>query len=370
MSDTPLDRYRQCLQNNQLQADPAQLRAVERLQLTYEALVAQQQRTLRRGWMQKLAPFKRTRDPLIQGVYLWGGVGRGKTFLMDLFFDTLPLETKKRTHFHRFMRQVHSELTRLKGEVNPLDKVAEAMAKETSVLCFDEFFVSDITDAMILANLLRALFQRGVTLIATSNIEPDGLYRDGLQRERFLPAIALLNQCTDVINVDNGTDYRLRELVKAEVFYAPLNSAAEQALQQCFKRLIPDPAAMRQDVELAIEKRVIRARYEADDVIWFEFDALCNGPRSQNDYIVLAKEYHAVIISSVPALGRHNDDQARRFVYLVDEFYDRGVKLILSAERPLTQLYSGGKLEFEFCRTVSRLLEMQSEAYLAQPHRP
>lgn len=365
MSLPPVERYQQDTQKAGFQADPAQQKAVERLQRLYEELLVVRPPS---PWWRKL--FARSQTQPLKGVYLWGGVGRGKTYLMDCFYEALPFEQKMRTHFHRFMRQVHSELTRLKGEKNPLDKVADALADKARVICFDEFFVSDITDAMILANLLKAMFSRGMTLVATSNIEPAGLYQNGLQRERFLPAIELLQVHTETVNVDGGIDYRLRALEKAELYHAPLGAAAEAALQRCFRDLVPEDHSVNCDTALLIEGRTITARAEADDVVWFDFAALCDGPRSQNDYIVLAKEYHAVLVANVPALGRHNDDQARRFVYLVDEFYDRRVKLILSAALPLHELYSEGKLSFEFQRTLSRLLEMQSHDYLALAHRP
>jgi cell division protein ZapE len=367
MPDTPLGRYQRDLQKDGFLEDSAQRRGVERLQRLFEELV-EANRSRQSFWSAWIPWRPRTERP--RGVYLWGGVGRGKTYLMDVFFETLPFPQKMRTHFHRFMRRVHAELTLLKGEKNPLDKVADALAAEAQVICFDEFFVADITDAMILGNLLKALFARGVTLVATSNIEPDGLYKDGLQRERFLPAIHLLNSHMDVLNIDGGVDYRLRALVKADLFHSPIDEAAEQALAACFHRLVPDSSTIHQNVILEVEGRDIIARYEADDVIWFDFAALCDGPRSQNDYIVLAKEYHAVMVSGVPQFVGKNDDQARRFIYLVDEFYDRKVKLVLSAASPIAALYVDGRLKFEFQRTVSRLLEMQSEEYLGQPHRP
>jgi len=366
MSETPLYRYMRDLQKDGFSADNAQRAAVERLQRLFDELVLQNQR--QPGLFSWLPWAHKPEAP--RGVYLWGGVGRGKTYLMDLFFETLPFPRKMRTHFHRFMRRVHAELTALKGQKNPLEKVADALAAEALVICFDEFFVSDITDAMILGNLLKALFERGVTLVATSNIQPDGLYKDGLQRERFIPAIKLLNQYLEVLNVDGGVDYRLRALVKADLFHSPLSDASEQALDICFHRLVPDSSIIHRDVTLEVEGRKMHARCEADDVIWFDFAALCDGPRSQNDYIVLAKEYHAVLVSGVPQFAGKNDDQARRFIYMVDEFYDRRVKLVLSAASPIADLYKEGKLGFEFQRTVSRLLEMQSEEYLAQPHRP
>ena len=266
---------------------------------------------------------------------------------------------------------MHDELSAYQGHKNPLLKVADIIAAEARVICFDEFFVVDITDAMILAGLMEALFERGTTLVATSNIEPQGLYREGLQRERFLPAISLLLQYTKVINVDGGVDYRLRALQQAALYYSSLSDSSEEELSACFERLAPDVQAAETDTSLLINGRAILARRRVDDVVWFDFPDLCDGPRSQRDYIELAHEYHAVLLSNVPELGVGNDDQARRFIYMVDEFYDRAVKLVISAEKPIAQLYSaGGRLSFEFQRTQSRLLEMQSEEYLARAHKP
>lgn len=365
MTDTPLDRYERDLQKPGFQADAAQRRAVDHLQRLFLELQTQRPG----GWRRLFAPLIAPVAP-VRGLYLWGGVGRGKTYLMDLFFESLPFPQKMRTHFHRFMRRVHAELTLLKGEKNPLDKVAAVLASEARVICFDEFFVADITDAMILANLLKALFARGVVLVTTSNVEPSDLYKDGLQRVRFLPAIDLLREHMTILNVDGGTDYRLRALVKAELYYSPLGSASELAMEECFLRLVPGSRTIRHNLDLDVEGRMIRAQREAEDVVWFDFKALCDGPRSQHDYIVLAKEYHAVLVSHVPEFSQRNDDQARRFIYLVDEFYDRRIKLVLSAAKPLDTLYGDGRLRFEFQRTQSRLLEMQSQEYLALPHQP
>ncbi len=364
MPKPPYAQYQADLATAGFTADAAQLAAVNRLQLLYEQLDAEARR--RPGLMQRLG-LARPAAP-IKGVYLWGGVGRGKTYVMDLFFDGLPLEKKMRTHFHRFMRRVHAELTLLKGEKNPLNKVAQRLADEARVICFDEFFVSDITDAMILAGLLDALFRQGVILVATSNLAPADLYRDGLQRVRFLPAIDLLHQHMDIIELDGGTDYRLRTLVQANLFQHPLGAAAEQALEACFQALVREQAVLRHDLALSVEGRPIVARREAGGVCWFEFSELCEGPRSQNDYLVLAREYHTVIVSNVPPLGADREDAARRFIFLVDVFYDQRVKLILSSANSLRTIYQGGRLEFEFQRTVSRLLEMQSQEYLALPH--
>lgn len=366
--DSPLARYQKDLQRPGFTRDAAQARAVEALQALFEQLVRAEQP--QSPW-QRLRRRVLNRHPEpVPGLYLWGGVGRGKTYLMDNFYETLPFERKLRVHFHRFMRRVHAELKQLDGQKNPLEQVADRIGADARVICFDEFFVSDITDAMILGTLMQALFERGVTLVATSNIPPDRLYKDGLQRARFLPAIEQIKQHTQVLEVDGGDDYRLRALEQAELYHSPLDAAADESLMASFQSLVPAEGEIRADQTLEIEGRSIRARYLAEDVAWFEFDALCDGPRSQNDYIELAREYHAVVLSNVPALGRTNDDQARRFVNLVDEFYDRRVKLVVSAAEPLVSLYGEGRLGFEFQRTVSRLLEMQSHDYLAQPHKP
>jgi cell division protein ZapE len=238
------------------------------------------------------------------------------------------------------------------------------------VICFDEFFVSDITDAMILATLLEELFKNGVTLVATSNIVPDGLYKDGLQRARFLPAIALLKEHTEIVNVDSGIDYRLRALEQAELFHWPLDAAAEESLEKSFRSLLPEHCVVQENEALMVENRSLTARKVGDDVAWFEFRELCDGPRSQNDYIELGKIFHAVLLANVEQMGVAKEDMARRFINLVDEFYDRNVKLIISAEVELKDLYSGGRLNFEFQRTLSRLLEMQSHEFLSRPHKP
>lgn len=302
------------------------------------------------------------------GLYLWGGVGRGKTYLVDAFYDCLPFKRKMRVHFHRFMQRVHLELGSLEGEKNPLEIVADKLSQEARVICFDEFFVTDIADAMILGGLMEGLFARGVTLVATSNIEPVHLYENGLQRQRFLPAIALVEKYTKVVNVDAGVDYRLRTLQQAELYHSPLDEGADRSLQDSFTRLAPEVGKHWERLE--INGRYLTCRCVADDVVWFDFAELCDGPRSQNDYIELARIFHAVLISGVPEFVPDHNDQARRFINLVDEFYDRNVKLVLAAAKPLLELYGGGQLEFEFQRTVSRLQEMQSYEYLAREHKP
>lgn len=366
---SPLEHYRRNLDEEGFVADAAQQAAVEKLDKLYKNLLqrgdAIPKKNLFERWhLSKPKPV----EPVI-GLYFWGGVGRGKTFLMDSFYEALPLERKMRLHFHRFMRRVHKELKSLDGQKNPLESVADRIAEEAVVLCFDEFFVSDIGDAMILGTLLEHLFDRGVTLVATSNIAPDGLYENGLQRSRFLPAIALLKRFTEVVNVDGGIDYRLRALTKAELYHTPLDWEADRSLRASFDSLSSEPA--RADVDIEVEGRPLRARYlAADGVAWFDFRALCDGPRSQNDYIELARVYHTIVLSDVPCLREGQDDMARRFVNLVDEFYDHRVKLVISAETPPEQIYQGLGLRFEFQRTVSRLLEMQSQEYLGQAHQP
>ncbi|MBT6106459.1 cell division protein ZapE [Porticoccaceae bacterium] len=367
---TPKLSYQNDLSRDGFVADASQAQAVEHLEALYQRLVARQAKPAAGILGGLLKRFAHSAPEPEKGLYFWGGVGRGKTYLMDNFFETLPFERKMRVHFHRFMRRVHQDLKRHKGQTNPLVLVADTIADETCIICFDEFFVSDITDAMILGLLLEELFARGVCLVATSNIVPDQLYLNGLQRQRFLPAIALLNKHCKVVNVDGGIDHRLRALEKAELYHSPLDADADRAIQATFESLVPVEGETKRGVDLDVEGRPIPVLVLAEDIVWFDFSAICEGPRSQNDYIEIAREFHAVMISNVPALGLANDDAARRFINLVDEFYDRSVKLALSASEPLASLYSGGRLEFEFARTESRLLEMQSREYLARPHRP
>ncbi len=368
MSLSPIERYRQDLQKPGFQYDACQEQVVEHLQNLYERLLARERKVGKKRFLGVWGEVKSV-DPET-GLYLWGGVGRGKTYLMDTFFDSLPFDDKMRAHFHRFMRRVHQELTRYAGQKDPLKAIAEKISQESRIICFDEFFVSDITDAMLLGNLFQELFKRGVSLVATSNIVPDQLYQNGLQRERFVPAIALVKQFTKVVHVDSPTDYRLRALEKAELYHSPLDGEAEKSLQVSFNSLKPEHAEVGSDVPLEVEGRPISAKQVCEDVVWFDFFALCDGPRSQNDYIELAKEYHAVLISNIPEFTHKNNDQARRFINLIDEFYDHNVKLVISAEKPLSDMYESGSLGFEFERTTSRLLEMQSHEYLARAHKP
>ncbi len=362
----PWQRYQADLQRSGFSYDPAQEEAVRHLQALYEALVSEDSGPKPLGRL--LQRLRRPRPEPVRGLYLWGGVGRGKTYLVDTFYESLPFPQKRRLHFHRFMQMVHGELKQLRDQQDPLKLVARRLAPRTRVLCFDEFFVSDIADAMILGGLLEALFDEGVTLVATSNIPPDQLYHDGLQRERFLPAIALIKQHTKVLNVDGGVDYRLRFLERAEIYHVPHDAAAERQLAEDFRQIAGSEG--RADATLQVEGRPIKARRLADGVAWFDFDALCDGPRSQTDYIELARLFHTVLLGGIPQLTPERDDQARRFISLVDEFYDRNVKLIMTAAVPATELYAGKRLAFAFERTVSRLQEMQSQEYLARPHKP
>ena len=357
---SPRQRYQQDLQREGFSADPAQALAVDALQTVYEQLLAQPPK--------RRLGSSRLRWPAVPGLYFWGGVGRGKTYLMDLFYEALPFSRKRRTHFHRFMLDVHERRRRYPDMRDPLGKVAEELADEVRVLCFDEFFVSDIADAMILGRLMEALFARGVTLIATSNIAPDGLYKDGLQRQNFLPAIETLKRHVRVLNVDHGVDYRLRYLTDAQLYLSPCDSACEEKLALYFRRFAGQDG--QHCVNLDIHGRELTARQRAPGVVWFDFGELCEGPRGAADYIELAHLHHTLLLSRVPQLTVADENEARRFITLVDELYDRGVKLIVAADVPLEQLYRGERLLFEFARTRSRLQEMRSLEYLKQPHKP
>jgi cell division protein ZapE len=369
----PLSRYRQLIDGGSFSPDPHQLAAVEALDELWHELQRRRRpggpldnltgklpgRLLRRVGKRKEAP--------VRGLYLWGGVGRGKTWLMDLFYDSLPAGHKQRVHFHRFMQRVHRELRKLGCVQDPLPRIAANWAANCRVLCLDEFFVADIADAMLLAGLLESLFVSGVTLVTTSNTAPDGLYRDGLQRAKFLPAIELIRQHTRVLELPGAVDYRLRILEQSELFHCPLDAHADQSMTRAFERFA---ANCELDHGLEINGRNFHARRRGDGVIWFEFAELCAKPRGSIDYIEIARAFNTVVLSGVPQLAEQDADAARRFITLVDEFYDRNVKLLLSAAVPPGELYTGQKLACEFRRTTSRLVEMQSRQYLARPHLP
>lgn len=367
---TPLEKYQQDLQRDDFQYDADQENAVKHLQRLYDDLQSKPLPTT--GFKKVLNRWKRVvanqSEHQVQGLYFWGGVGRGKTYLVDTFYDCLPFNNKMRVHFHRFMHRVHDEMKALSGQSDPLKIIAKKFAQETRIICFDEFFVTDITDAMILGTLFEELFAQHVTLVATSNIIPDELYRNGLQRARFLPAIALINKHTEVVNVDSGVDYRLRTLEQAEIYHAPLDTQAKENLHTYFRQLSIDEGVKNADIE--INHRVLSTIENTDGVVHFDFSVLCESARSQSDYMEISRLYHTVILANVKQMHRDNDDAARRFIAMVDEFYERNVKLIISAEVDMPELYTTGTLEFEFKRCLSRLQEMQSHDYLASEHLP
>ncbi|HBL6727957.1 cell division protein ZapE [Serratia liquefaciens] len=373
-AQSPLSRYQRLLAAEEYQADEVQRQAVTQLDHIYQALqqipaVSAPAGGLRGKLSRLLGKSSETaKQRPVQGLYMWGGVGRGKTWLMDMFFHSLPGDRKLRLHFHRFMLRVHEELTELQGQENPLEIIADGFKAQTDVLCFDEFFVSDITDAMLLATLLQALFARGITLVATSNIPPDDLYRNGLQRARFLPAIDLINEYCDVMNVDAGIDYRLRTLTQAHLYLTPLDEQTRQTMDQMFVKL----AGKKGEAApvLQINHRPLQVIHAVDGVLAVDFHTLCEEARSQLDYIALSRLYHSVILYNVRVMGPLKENTARRFLALVDEFYERHVKLVIAAEASMFEIYQGERLKFEYQRCLSRLQEMQSEEYLKLPHLP
>lgn len=339
--------------------DHAQAAALDRLQVLCDDLAAFR--------AARASPLRRlfARPPVPRGVYLWGGVGRGKSFLMDAFFASVPLRRKTRVHFHAFMKGVHDELGTLKRETDPLATVAARIAHRWRLVCFDEFHVSDIADAMILGRLLDALFEAGVVFVMTSNYPPDGLYPHGLQRANFLPAIRLLEERLDVTEVDAGIDYRLRALEQVEAWHVPPGTEAERLLARAFERMRNGPD---EDPRLTIESRTLVAKHRAGSAAWFDFATLCGGPRSQRDYLELAQRFAVLLLSDVPRLSPAQSDAARRFTWLVDILYDHRVKLVASAEGPPAELYVEGRNSHEFARTASRLTEMQTHEYMSAPH--
>ncbi|HCX00085.1 MAG TPA: cell division protein ZapE [Pantoea sp.] len=373
-TSSPLARYEQALSQGDFKPDDVQREAITRLDAVQRALMARQpeQPASGKGLFGRLSRLmgkekSETQTP-VRGLYMWGGVGRGKTWVMDLFFQSIPGNRKLRLHFHRFMLRVHEELTQLQGQSDPLLTIADRFKAETDILCFDEFFVSDITDAMLLGTLMEALFARGITLVATSNIPPDDLYRNGLQRARFLPAIEQIKQHCDVMNVDAGIDYRLRTLTSAHLWNAPLNEATHAEMERMFKALA---GSARDDAPvLEINHRQMATLGVSEGVLAIDFLTLCGEGRSQHDYIELSRRFHSVLLYDVPVMIYKTEDQARRFLALVDEFYERHVKLVVAAETSLYEIYQGTRLKFEYQRCLSRLQEMQSEEYLRLPHLP
>jgi cell division protein ZapE len=354
------EHYEHALTERGFKADPAQRAAVERLQQAYDEWVAYKEQRSNR--LKRLL----TRPEVPRGIYMWGGVGRGKSFLMDAFFLEVPLVRKTRLHFHEFMRGVHRQLDELKGMADPLDEVARRVAKKYRLICFDEFHVSDIADAMILYNLLKGLFDNGVSFVMTSNYEPGTLYPEGLHRDRILPAIALLKEKLDIVNVDAGIDYRKRALEQVHAYHTPSDAVADHALREAFAALADTED---EDPRIHIEAREIRALRRAGSVVWFDFATLCGGPRSQNDYLELASLFHTLVLSGVPCMSAAMSSEARRFTWLIDVLYDHKIKLIMSAEVEPEQLYTEGALANEFHRTVSRIIEMQSYEYMAAERR-
>jgi cell division protein ZapE len=361
-------RLREEVAAGRLEFDAVQLEAAVRLDrlsatLLKSSLSIGEKLRTRLPWF----PALTARAPQ-RGLYLWGGVGRGKTMLMDWFYESLRPSTRQRSHFYRFMRQVHAELRSVKQGARPLETVAQRLSKTVRVICLDEFFVADIADAMILAGLLEGLFRRGVTLITTSNTPPQDLYKDGLQRERFLPAIELIQTHVELVDLNGGIDYRLRQLEMAPTY---LDSTREQTAAQLRRRFAALAGGSSAGPKLiSIEDRDIAAVDTGAGMVWFEFNDLCDGPRSQNDYIELARLYHTIFISNIPEFSGRNDDAARRFIAAIDEFYDRGVKIVVSAAAAPAALYRGDRLQLEFQRAASRLIEMQTQHYLARQHRP
>ncbi|HAU4328411.1 cell division protein ZapE [Citrobacter freundii] len=368
---SPTSRYLQALNDGSHQPDNVQQEAVNRLETIFQELTTRTRPVPQEsGLMARFGKLLGKREPTenmpVRGLYMWGGVGRGKTWLMDLFYHSLPGERKQRLHFHRFMLRVHEELTALQGQSDPLEVIADRFKAQTDVLCFDEFFVSDITDAMLLGGLMKALFARGITLVATSNIPPDELYRNGLQRARFLPAIEAIKQYCDIMNVDAGVDYRLRTLTQAHLWLSPLNDETQQQMDKLWLALAG--AKGEHAPTLEINHRPMPTLAVENQTLAISFTTLCVDARSQHDYIALSRLFHTVLLSDVPVMTPLMESEARRFIALVDEFYERHVKLVVSAASPLYQIYQGERLKFEFQRCLSRLQEMQSEEYLKREH--
>lgn len=366
------EHYKTALQQPDMLQDGAQNQAIIKLEKLSQALVTRDKAGL--PWLlRKLSPWAKYRTKAVPGLYLWGGVGRGKSWLVNLFYEELAIKQKYRVHFHHFMLDIHEKLDALnkqhkKHRKNPLQTIAEQLARKYRVLCIDEFIVTNITDAMILSELLHSLFKHKVCLVATSNRVPDDLYLNGLQRERFLPAIELIHTHTDVFHLDGGVDHRTSLLEQSEVYYCPIVESTERLILQKMQELAITPVI--ENKTLNILKRKIKTVYCSDEIAWFEFAWICSAPRAAQDYIELARQFSSIIITNIPVMDEYSDDKSRRFIYLIDELYDRNVKLICSAATQPQDLYRGSMLEFAFHRTSSRLIEMRSHQYLSQPHKP
>lgn len=362
---TPVQRYQSDIEKNRIIPDSAQREVVNHTQALYDELLnAVSGSSIRRI----LNRYFARRAQTVKGLYLWGGVGSGKTYIVDMLFGCLPVDTKLRVHFHRYMQWVHTELKQLADVEAPLRLIANKLARNTTVICFDEFHVSDITDAMLLSGLFHELFMRGVTLVATSNEHPDRLYWGGLQRERFLPAIELIKRHTRVVNLDTGVDYRLRYLDQARTYHYPLNQASRDKLAEGFAKIAMDSTGTNTLVEIA--GREIMVKRLASSVVWFDFHEICGGPRGAADYMEIARQFQTVFIEGITQMDDLDNDLARRFITMVDEFYDRNVKLVVSAETAARDLYTGRRLVRHYKRTASRLIEMQSHDYLGKAHLP
>ncbi len=354
----PLQALQKKIDQGEITEDPRQVEIMQQLQHVYDQLIKHQNPSL-------LCKIGLKKPQPIKGIYLWGHVGTGKSFLIDLFFACLPFENKLRIHFHAFMQRIHQELKTLQGHKDPLQVLAKKIAGETSILCFDEFFVTDIADAMLLAGLLEALFANGVCLVTNSNCAPDELYKNGMLRERFIPAIEVIKQNTTVINIQTQHDYRLRHLLEAGVYYTPLGAKAQDEMQQSFKHFSKDKTPS--DEPIIILDRPIDVIQRSNDAIWFDFPAICGKPRSQNDYLELAKIFSTVLVSNVPVIGERQEDLITTFIKLVDVFYDERKRLVISAAADCESLYPTGPMAFEYKRTASRLIEMQSKDYFDEP---
>lgn len=357
---TPLERYQQQVSEGKIFLDSAQLDAMKILDRVYRDLFLELEKRETR--------FSFFRKPhLVKGAYLWGGVGIGKTFMMDCFYYALPFEKKLRLHFHQFMRRIHEALVKHQGEKNPLQVIAKELSQETSILCFDEFFVSDITDAVILGRLFSLLYSEGVCIVATSNLPPDDLYKNGLQREQFMPAIQAIKKSSDVVHIPTVIDYRLRHLQEAGVFFTPLNDDSQKKMEDSFLLLAQDDKISFEPI--SIYDRFIKIKKQAGDIVWFDFKDICRVPRSQSDYLIISKKYKTVFISDIPIISEREKDTICLFISLVDVLYDARVRLVISAAEPVHELYNRGYMIMEYTRTNSRLLEMQSKDYFINESR-